>query len=120
MPRRPPVALSSIIVVLAIVAAFVWFGQRSMMYFPLGDVPSPQDVGLLGAEPARLETEDRLELGAWFVRSAAQPSGYTVIVFNGNAGHRGHRARLAQGLAEQGIAVLLFDYRGYGGNPGLP
>ena len=47
-------------------------------------------------------------------------SGYTIIVFNGNAGHRGYRAALAGQLAARGIAVLLFDYRGYGGNPGLP
>jgi fermentation-respiration switch protein FrsA (DUF1100 family) len=27
---------------------------------------------------------------------------------------------LAAGLARQGLSVLLFDYRGYGGNPGSP
>ena len=43
-----------------------------------------------------------------------------MIVFNGNAGHRGYRAPLAAALDAQGIAVLLFDYRGYGGNPGTP
>ncbi len=44
----------------------------------------------------------------------------TVIVFNGNAGNRAFRAPLAAALAEHGISVLLFDYRGYGGNPGSP
>ena len=43
-----------------------------------------------------------------------------VIVFNGNAGHRGYRIPLAQALSQRGLAVLLFDYRGYGGNPGSP
>jgi fermentation-respiration switch protein FrsA (DUF1100 family) len=43
-----------------------------------------------------------------------------VIVFNGNAGNRGYRAGLATALARRGFAVLLFDYRGYGGNPGTP
>jgi fermentation-respiration switch protein FrsA (DUF1100 family) len=43
-----------------------------------------------------------------------------VIVFNGNAGNRGMRAPLAAALAERGMAVLLTDYRGYGGNPGSP
>jgi fermentation-respiration switch protein FrsA (DUF1100 family) len=41
-----------------------------------------------------------------------------VIVFNGNAGHRALRAQLADALAQRGIASLLFDYRGFGGNPG--
>ena len=35
-------------------------------------------------------------------------------------GHRGHRAPLAEALHEAGLSVLLFDYRGYGGNPGSP
>jgi hypothetical protein len=30
------------------------------------------------------------------------------------------RAALAAALARMGLAVLLFDYRGYGGNPGSP
>jgi pimeloyl-ACP methyl ester carboxylesterase len=43
-----------------------------------------------------------------------------VLVANGNGGHRGLRAPLAAALAGRGLAVLLFDYRGYGGNPGSP
>jgi fermentation-respiration switch protein FrsA (DUF1100 family) len=41
-------------------------------------------------------------------------------VANGNGGHRGLRAPLARALSAAGLAVLLFDYRGYGGNPGSP
>jgi fermentation-respiration switch protein FrsA (DUF1100 family) len=43
-----------------------------------------------------------------------------VLVFNGNGGNRAHRAPLAAALSRSGLAVLLFDYRGYGGNPGAP
>ncbi len=43
-----------------------------------------------------------------------------VLVANGNAGNRSGRAPLARALSERGLAVLLFDYRGYGGNPGSP
>ena len=43
-----------------------------------------------------------------------------MLVFNGNAGDREMRAPLAIALADAGLAVLLFDYRGYGGNPGSP
>jgi fermentation-respiration switch protein FrsA (DUF1100 family) len=41
-----------------------------------------------------------------------------VIVFNGNAGDRSFRAPLAAALNQAGLSVLLFDYRGYGNNPG--
>ena len=43
-----------------------------------------------------------------------------VLVCNGNAGDRSMRADLAAALSRLGLAVLLFDYRGYGGNPGSP
>jgi fermentation-respiration switch protein FrsA (DUF1100 family) len=42
------------------------------------------------------------------------------VVFNGNAGDRSMRAALAAALNRMGHSVLLFDYRGYGGNPGRP
>jgi hypothetical protein len=43
-----------------------------------------------------------------------------VLVCNGNGGNRSMRAGLAVALSRMGLAVLLFDYRGYGGNPGHP
>jgi hypothetical protein len=43
-----------------------------------------------------------------------------VLVCNGNGGNRSLRAPLAAALARAGLAVLLFDYRGYAANPGHP
>lgn len=43
-----------------------------------------------------------------------------MLVCNGNGGNRSLRAALAAELSRMGLAVLLFDYRGYGGNPGHP
>jgi fermentation-respiration switch protein FrsA (DUF1100 family) len=109
-----------LLIALAGVATLVllWAAQRRLMYFPMGPVPPPASVGLTGAEPVAYPTTDGLELAGWFV---ARPGrSITVVVFNGNAGHRGYRAPLAAALAARGIQVLLTDYRGYGGNPGSP
>ena len=46
--------------------------------------------------------------------------GPAVLVCNGNGGDRSMRVALAAALSRLGLAVLLFDYRGYGGNPGSP
>lgn len=43
-----------------------------------------------------------------------------MLVCNGNGGDRSMRAELAAALNGMGLSVLLFDYRGYGGNPGRP
>jgi fermentation-respiration switch protein FrsA (DUF1100 family) len=111
----------SVIVGVGAVVLLVWFAQRSLIYFPARDTPTPEVYGLPQAEIVRVTTDDGVALTAWYV-PAPHPirSTWTVVVFNGNAGHRGHRAGLATRLAAQGHAVLLMDYRGYGGNPGTP
>ena len=43
-----------------------------------------------------------------------------VLVAPGNGGNRAGRLGLAAELSRRGFAVLLMDYRGYGGNPGRP
>ena len=101
-------------------AALLWFAQRSLIYFPDSDVPPPSAVGLPRADVVTFDTEDGLHLHAWFVPAREPARDRTVIVFNGNAGHRGYRAPLAARLADEGFSTLLVDYRGFGGNPGLP
>lgn len=104
-------------------AAFLlalWAGQRRLMYLPTGSVNSPESAGLRATEPVTFRTEDRLTLGGWFVPAATGRARATVIVFNGNAGNRSYRAPLAAALSKAGLSVLLFDYRGFGGNAGSP
>ena len=109
--------VAAVVVVLLVVA---WAFQRYLIYFPARDpVPSAGTV-LPGARDVALETEDGLTLGAWFVPAGERDRGIAVLVASGNAGDRSARAPLAAALAARGMAVLLFDYRGYGGNPGSP
>ena len=116
---RPAVVLAAGAVLLAVLAvAALWVFQRQLVYLPdRGPVP-PAAAVLPGAADVVLETDDGLELGGWYLPSAAGAP--AVLVASGNGGHRASRAPLARALAEQGLAVLLFDYRGYGGNPGSP
>ena len=97
----------------------LWYRQRQLIYFPSQVVP-PAAAVLPGSEEVAFDTEDGLRLGGWFVPAAGEPRGPAVLVFNGNGGNRAHRAPLAAALSRAGLAVLLFDYRGYGGNPGTP
>ena len=103
---------------LVVLVGAVWLLQRRLIYFPDRTLPVVSNA-LPDAESVVLRTDDDLSLGAWFV-PAADPTAPVVIIFNGNAGNRGDRIDLAAGLASRGLAVLLFDYRGYGGNGGRP
>lgn len=98
----------------------LWALQRHLIYFPAtGPVP-PAAAVLPGARDVVLETSDGLRLGGWYVPARPPGRGFAVLVANGNAGDRSLRAPLAAALSRRGLSVLLFDYRGYAGNPGSP
>jgi fermentation-respiration switch protein FrsA (DUF1100 family) len=120
---RVGIILVVVVALLAATVGLLWAFQRRLIYLPSpGPVP-PAATVLPGAEDVAFTTADGLRLRGWFVPAAgpggARP-GPAVLVCNGNAGHRAMRAELAAELARMGLAVLLFDYRGYGGNPGRP
>ena len=92
--------------------------QRRLIYFPTRD-PVPSAAAYFpGGRDVVLDTEDGKRLGAWYLPTGE--SGPAVVVFNGNGGDRSGRSMLAVGLQRLGMSVLLFDYRGYGGNDGTP
>jgi uncharacterized protein len=110
----------TVIALIGVVLGLLSLAQRSFIYFPEGQVPSPASGGLRAADVVRFNTDDDLELEGWFVPAREPSASRTIIVFNGNAGNRAGRAPLAAAFAEYGWSTLLLDYRGYGGNPGLP
>lgn len=115
-------AEAALVLVIAVVLGLgaLWWGQRSLMYFPSGGAaPRAADV-IAGAEDVELATRDGLRLGAYFAPGRGDAPRPAVLVANGNAGDRSDRAPLAAALARLGYSVLLFDYRGFGGNPGSP
>ena len=110
----------TVVVIVTLVAsgliALTWSQQRRLIYFPSpGPVPSAAAVLPTGRDVV-LDTEDGIRLGAWFFPGRRG----AVLVCNGNGGDRSMRAALAVALNRMGLSVLLFDYRGYGGNPGRP
>ena len=101
--------------------ALLWACQRRLIYLPIDrDVP-PVRQALPAAEAVRFRTADGLQINGWHLSPQGESEAWgVVLVFNGNAGHRGYRAPLAEALARAGLAVLLMDYRGYGDNAGSP
>ncbi|MCW2901802.1 MAG: hypothetical protein JWO67_4067 [Streptosporangiaceae bacterium] len=102
--------------------AVFWKVQRRLIYFPEGGPLRPPAALLPGGREVSFETDDGVRLGAWFVPAAGVPGdgAPVVLVAPGNAGNRAARVPLAAALAARGVAVLLVDYRGYGGNRGDP
>ena len=115
--------LSAVVVMLgvaAVVLMLLWTLQRRLIYLPFPSEVPPAAGVLTGAREVTLSTTDGLQLAAWFVPPGQGGRGMAVLVASGNAGDRSARAPLAAALARRGLGVLLFDYRGYGGNRGRP
>jgi uncharacterized protein len=98
----------------------LWGFQRQLIYLPEAAAVPPAATIVPGAMDVVLQAEDGLRLGGWLVPARQPDRGVAILVANGNAGNRASRAPLAQALAAEGLTVLLFDYRGYGGNEGDP
>lgn len=117
----------TLLVAYLLVAAAVYLLQRRLI-FPAGR----SDARLTAAqynESGRLsdvtaKTADGLTLHGWLSRASSGPADAperrAVLYLHGNGGDRRIRLGEMEALNRAGFDVLLFDYRGYGENPGAP
>lgn len=118
MRRRLLLGLVVVGTIVAVVLGGAFAFQRKLIYLPSGGhPPSAADV-LPGGRDVSLTTDDGLRLRAWYF--PVPDAEATVLVAPGNAGNRAARVPLARALTDNGLSVLLLDYRGYGDNPGQP
>ncbi|WP_169742852.1 alpha/beta hydrolase [Muricoccus aerilatus] len=98
------------------VALLWWFQERVMFPAGGGVLGDPSPGSHFSAHVVR--NADELQLRFW----AAEPqAGMPVILYlHGNGGHAGHREKALRPFTAAGYGVVLAEYRGYGGNPGLP
>ncbi|MAE70158.1 MAG: alpha/beta hydrolase, partial [Gemmatimonadetes bacterium] len=100
------------------VAAIVYIFQRRLQYLPdSSDVPLPTVGRFEGLKEVELVTSDGVRVLGWYW-PGTRP--LTIVLFHGNAGHRGHRLDWMAGFHDRGFAAFLLDYRGYGGSGGSP
>ena len=92
--------------------------QRSILYHPDATRFVPQEWLLSEMQPLEVTAEDGLHLTSWY-RPATAPEKFTIVFFQGNAGHLGYRNYKIRPWLEAGYGVLLVGYRGFG-NPGTP
>jgi fermentation-respiration switch protein FrsA (DUF1100 family) len=103
----------------AAVCLAAYLAQASLVFFP-GPPPraTPAAAGL-AFDDVELATRDGERLHGWLVRPKAAHEAL-VLVCHGNAGNIEDRLHLASAFVQMGHAVLLFDFRGYGGSSGRP
>jgi hypothetical protein len=93
--------------------------KRFIFYPDSAYVAPPEQYGLV-AEDLWLDAADGGRVHGWFVAPVEGPPRAYVLFSHGNAGNISGRLPVAAQLVERGMAVLLYDYRGYGQSPGAP
>jgi uncharacterized protein len=100
--------------IMALAAAV--FLQRNLIYFPQGDVKTPQEIGLHNGQDVYIATADGERLHAWYVPPV---EGHPLILyFHGNGGTIAGRESRFKKLIAEGNGLLAVEYRGYPGSTG--
>lgn len=106
------------LVAYAAICLLVWVFQRRLTYFPSkGLARTPADVGL-AAEELAVTTSDGVTLHGW--RFPNEDAVGELVYCHGNAGNVADRLVHTEAFLEMGLAVTLFDWRGYGRSEGSP
>jgi len=95
--------------------------KRNSLFFPERYPSGNWDVSDLSVKPRdhTFPSGDGTPLHGWLFE-APDASAPTILWFHGNANNISERGLWAAELAERGISVFLFDYRGYGKSEGSP
>lgn len=117
--RRHLKRLLSYVIVLVLLAVIVVVGlmvfESRLIFFPTrGHTATPEDFEL-EAEELALSSTDNVTVHGFYVTPVSQdePRAH-ILLSHGNGGNLSGRLWLAKQLAQRRLAVLLYDYRGYG------
>jgi len=111
------------IAALLLVALFLFaqYVRRTGMFFPDRYPSGNWDTRAYAVAPrdVAFTTPDGVKLHGWLFRASDRASPL-IVWFHGNGGNITDRAPVAAELARRGVAVLVFDWRGYGKSEGSP
>src|SRR5882757_11043939 len=100
------------------VVALLYFGQRTIQYFPEAFRTTPAAAGLPQAEEITLDTADGERVIVWHMPPRGdQP---VVLYLHGNGASLRWRLDRFRALTADGSGLVALSYRGYGGSSGRP
>ncbi|EKV26146.1 hypothetical protein C882_2914 [Caenispirillum salinarum AK4] len=109
----------AVLVMYTAAVLYMYLRQRALLYAPSLERPDPAACGVGDMQVVTLRTDDGLALNAWWL-PPAHAEAPVALYCHGNAGSMADCAFKVAAYRASGMGVLLFDYRGYGGNAGRP
>ena len=113
------VRLSAIFAVYLFTLTFILCGcKNAFLFYPYKYlVATPAEIGL-AYEDVSFTTDDKIDLKGWWV--PAKGTRGTVLFCHGNGGNISFLLDTIRIFHSLDLAVLVFDYRGYGASAGTP
>jgi fermentation-respiration switch protein FrsA (DUF1100 family) len=107
-------------VLFVIVFPFTFYQKMEnfFIFFPDSNLDASPENWHLPYEDVYFESEDQVKLHGWYF--PGQNASDVVLFCHGNAGNISHRLDNVRRLLAHGLAVFIFDYRGYGKSSGKP
>ena len=95
----------------------LYFRQNTLVYYP-PKLDTVNTGSLHDYKSQIVQTEDGLSLSGYL--SFPKKGKPIILMFHGNASHPAWEAAKFSHLLDQGYGIFLAEYRGYGGNSGIP
>ena len=96
----------------------MYFGQRSLLYFPEQGRTDPAAAGFAAAQEVVLDTSDGEQVIVW--HRPPQAGKPVILYFQGNGGALRIRAQRLSAVTSDGTGLVALSYRGFGGSTGRP
>ena len=109
--------LAVMLIAYAAVVGYMYFNQRTLQYFPDGEVVALADARLAGAEEIAIASGNST-INGWY--QAPQPGKPLIIYYKGNSGSFSAEHERFEKFVADGYGFLSFDYRGFPMSSGTP
>ncbi len=96
-----------------------WFEHKTV-FQPTAPLDASGDELGFPREDVWLDTPDGGRIHGWYFPGKSGAGGLAFLLCHGNGGNISHRLDQYDALLRLGVAVLAFDYRGYGRSSGSP
>ena len=110
--------ISSIAFAYFVIILFVYFYQRSLLYYPSENNYLNNKINF-SYEEIFIKTDENIKLKSWFIEKDLKKF-KTILLFHGNAGNLFNRVYKLNELNKLDLNILLISWRGFSGNKGKP
>lgn len=121
LPSSPKLLIVIGLLVAALVTGYLvlWSVADKLFYYPSQQIYGTGDELDVQPKDVAFQAPNGPLLHGWWLAPHGKHRG-TVVYCHGNAANLTLHARYAEWMSKKGLAVLVFDYRGYGKSEGSP